>query len=206
MGMFDSFYVEIEGREVELQTKRFDCVLDYWHLGDTVGGAPAGLRVYVDGLRLDAEGRQVYGEPRGPTRDWTVFLVIAHGVFVHCEVVGGLLPDPETAQRIAALGETWSDSARLLLRFASHLAAKGQTNRLLGARIATARRAIDEARRLRRGEPLDGPLGIVRDSAKRLQQGDDPLDVIESALADDSHPIFWGVPPGPPDPLAEHRL
>ena len=27
MGMFDSLYIELDGREQEIQTKRFDCML-----------------------------------------------------------------------------------------------------------------------------------------------------------------------------------
>jgi hypothetical protein len=32
MGMFDSFMIEIDGSEVELQTKLFDNILEYYHL------------------------------------------------------------------------------------------------------------------------------------------------------------------------------
>ena len=30
MGMFDSLYIELDGREQEIQTKRFDCVLNHY--------------------------------------------------------------------------------------------------------------------------------------------------------------------------------
>jgi len=34
MGMFDSLYIELDGREQAIQTKRFDCVLGEYRLGD----------------------------------------------------------------------------------------------------------------------------------------------------------------------------
>jgi hypothetical protein len=32
--MFDSLYIELDGREQAIQTKRFDCVLGEYRLGD----------------------------------------------------------------------------------------------------------------------------------------------------------------------------
>jgi hypothetical protein len=61
MGMFDSLYIEVDGREQELQSKRFDCCLNNYRVGDWIAGGPPGVRVYFDHLWLDGAGRQVYG-------------------------------------------------------------------------------------------------------------------------------------------------
>jgi hypothetical protein len=36
MGMFDSFYIKIDGKEQEIQTKQLDRCLEHWTLGDSV--------------------------------------------------------------------------------------------------------------------------------------------------------------------------
>ena len=59
MGMFDSFYIGLDGCERELQTKRFDCGLDGYRLGDWIAGSLPGVRVYFDRLWLDGAGKQV---------------------------------------------------------------------------------------------------------------------------------------------------
>lgn len=46
--MFDAFIVEIEDKTIELQTKRFECVLYHYRVGDVVDGAPRGVQVYLD--------------------------------------------------------------------------------------------------------------------------------------------------------------
>jgi hypothetical protein len=52
MGMFDSLYIELDGQELEVQTKRFDCGLGSYRVGDWIDGAPPGIRVYFDNLSL----------------------------------------------------------------------------------------------------------------------------------------------------------
>ena len=59
MGMFDSLYIELDGREQEIQTKRFDCILNNYRLGDWIAGSLPGVRVYFDrgGFWLRGERR-----------------------------------------------------------------------------------------------------------------------------------------------------
>jgi hypothetical protein len=73
--MFDSFFVEIEGREVELQTKRFDSVMACYRPGDVVSGAAPGVQILTYSLALDGDGRPVYGEAEGASH-WTLFIVL----------------------------------------------------------------------------------------------------------------------------------
>ena len=68
MGMFDSLYIELDGREQEIQTKRFDCILNNYRLGDWIAGSLPGVRVYFDSLWLDGTGKQGRGSKNGQQR------------------------------------------------------------------------------------------------------------------------------------------
>ena len=59
MGMFDSLYIDLDGREQELQSKHFDGGLNHYRLGDWIAGSLPGVRVYFDRLWLDGAGKQV---------------------------------------------------------------------------------------------------------------------------------------------------
>jgi len=48
MGMFDTFIIEINNEEVEVQTKRFDCILQEVRVGETMNGTPMGLQFFYD--------------------------------------------------------------------------------------------------------------------------------------------------------------
>jgi hypothetical protein len=62
--MFDSFMIEIDGSEVELQTKLFENILGYYHVGDVVAGATTGIRVYFDNVWFDSENKKVYASEK----------------------------------------------------------------------------------------------------------------------------------------------
>lgn len=114
MGMFDSLRIELDGRGLEVQTKRFDCILQQYRLGDWIGGAPAGIRVYFDILTLDATGALVYRADAESARTLTLFVVLAQGVFVEYQFRDGELTPEAIARTRLELRERWSDSARLL--------------------------------------------------------------------------------------------
>ena len=48
MGMFDSFYIEYQEKEHEVQTKQFENLLDIWRIGDVVNQPKAGVQVYFE--------------------------------------------------------------------------------------------------------------------------------------------------------------
>lgn len=123
MGMFDTFIVEIEGREVEVQTKRFDRVLARYRVGDVVSGAAPGVQVLTDQVALDAAGQPVFGE-RNAAAWWTLFIVLGHGLFACYEVHAGRLSVAARQGRIRRLGAAWEDSARLLGRMALSIGEK----------------------------------------------------------------------------------
>ena len=91
MGMFDSFYVEVDGRELELQSKRFECGLSVYRLGDFVAGCLPGVRVFFETLFLDGNGKPMYGAERESGLQKTVFIAMAERVFVDYQVLEGEL-------------------------------------------------------------------------------------------------------------------
>jgi hypothetical protein len=207
MGMFDSLYIELDGRETEVQTKRFDCALASYRLGDCVNGATPGVRVYFDELDLDASGNLVYGRSDEAARSLTLFVVLAHGVFVEYSVSEGRLEPPAIQERIAQLRERWSDSGRLIDFLVGVVRDRQQVIERLKGRISRATATITSARKLRAGEELKGLLGLVHEEDQRLTRGDDPLDVVEWALGSDG--LVWGWRSGAgasADPLADYRL
>jgi len=206
MGMFDSLYIELDGRGLEIQTKRFDCALEHYRVGDWIGGAPPGIRVYFDVLHLDAKGAPVYRAGAEPAHTLTLFFVLAHAVFVEYLVRDGELATDAIERTLAELRERWSDSARLLGFLAEALRAKQQEVARLKARLARVSSVVDSTRRLRAGETLGGVLGLIHEEDRRLAEGEDPLEVVGWVLGDENSGWGpWGVGTRA-DPLDEYRL
>ena len=206
MGMFDSLSIELDGREIAIQTKRFDCALEHYRVGEWIGGAPPGVRVYFDFLRLDAEGRQDYRTDAEPARTLTLFFFLAYGVFVEYQVRDGALAADAIEGSLTELKERWSDSARLLGFLAEALRAKQQEGARLGARLARVSSVVESARRLRAGETLGGLFGLIHEEERKLADGEDPLEVVAWVLGDeDAGWGLWGKGTRP-DPLDEYRL
>jgi hypothetical protein len=205
MGMFDSFLVDIEEQSFELQTKRFSCVLEHYRVGDIVDGAPGGVRVYLDSVGMDAEGKETWREEDMAQR-WTVLLTLAHGVFVDYQVETGTLNDDAALQHIQALQDKWEDTARLLNRLILALAEKQAQVDDLRGRINHARAAINEARRLRAGDADKARKFRFHEYMKRLDQGDDPLDVVEWTLSEEQSRLYRRSAAEQRDPLETYRL
>lgn len=205
MGMFDSLIIEIHGHAVEIQTKRFDCVLQHYHPGDVVSGAPAGVRVYFDSLRIDENYQHVYGDEREtPTRSFTVFVVLVQGVFTDYRIVEGTVDAAE--KHIEALKVEWSDSARLIARWLVFMEKRQNENRRLRGRVENTLRVLDYARRLRSGDDLtESGLLFKHEEEKRLDQGEDALDVIQSML-EGEYSDFMEATATIKDPLDAYRL
>lgn len=206
MGMFDSLHIELDGRELEIQTKRFDCTLGHYRLGDWIGGAPPGIRVYFDVLHLDAKGAPVYSTTHEPARTLTLLFALAHGVFVEYQVQDGALAVEAIERTLRELRERWSDSARLLAFLAEALRAKQQESARLRERLARVSSVVDSARRLRAGETLGAGLGLTHEEDRKLTDGEDPLEVVAWVLGDETSGWgLWGDGTSP-DPLDEYRL
>ncbi len=206
MGMFDSFLVEIDGREQELQSKRFDCVLGHYRLGDWVAGSLPGVRVFFEHLYLDENGRQVYGDDRQRADKKTVLIALAEGVFVEHQSHDGELDAEAILPTLRQLQERWSDSARTLAFMGDALRRRQQRMAALERRLHRVKSVIATARRMRAGEALDKRYDLLWEENKKLAAGEDPLEVIDWAL-NDPDPGGWPLDEGTlADPLQEYRL
>lgn len=207
MGMFDSLSIAIDGQETEVQTKRFDCCLGCYRIGDCVDGASPGVRVYFDELDIDQNGRLVYGRTEDAARSLTLFVVLIQGVFAEYSLDEGRLQPKAIEQRIGELRERWTDSARAIDFLVGVVMNKQQRIAALEGRIAHASRALATTRRLRAGEELKHPFGWARETDERLARGDDPLDVVEWALGDGEATLdFCSGRGASADPLEDYRL
>ncbi len=212
MGMFDSLLVEIDGREVELQSKRFDCGLNRYRLGDVVDAAPAGVRVFFDTIRLDADGRIVYGKEQADKGedvcDYTLFLVLAHSVFTDYVAVKGELRTESIEDRIAELQEDWSDSGRLISRWVEFLREKQTVNDRCRHQLDSAFSIVNHALDLQDGTPLSERfVGVFDQPLIRLSEGEDPLRVLRDILSGETEPLGWKAAAGQEvPPLEEYRL
>lgn len=204
--MFDSLSIELDGRNLEIQTKRFDCILRQYHPGDWIGGAPPGIRVYFDILNLDAKGALVYCADAERSRTLTLFVVLAQGVFVEYQVRDGELATEAIERTRLELHERWSDSARLLGFLVESLRARQQQIEALTHRLGRISTVVKSARRLRAGETLDGILGLIHEEDRKLADGEDPLEVVAWVLGDDASGTRFRGEGSSPDPLDEYRL
>lgn len=204
MGMFDSLHIELDGREQELQSKRFDCGLNNYRLGDWIAGSLPGVRVYFDRLWLDGAGKQVYQEA-DCVRKTTVFVVLAQGVFVDYQSHEGEPAAGAIEPVLRELRERWSDSARLQGFLVETLRTRQQRIASLEHRLGRVQSIIASARRLKAGESLDGIFGLLHEEDRKLAAGEYPLDVIAWALSDEAPSGFWGNGTNL-DPLEEYRL
>ena len=206
MGMFDSLYIELDGREQEIQTKRFDCGLAGYRLGDWIAGSLPGVRVYFDRLWLDGTGKQVYSAEAGCVRKATVFVVLVQGVFVDYQIHEGELAAEAIEPALRELRERWNDSARLQGFLVETLRTRQQRIASLEQRLGRVQSIIASARRLKGGETLGGLFGLLHEEDRKLAAGEEPLDVIAWALSDDAPNCgFFGNSTNP-DPLEEYRL
>lgn len=206
MGMFDSFMIQIDGHPVEVQTKRFDQSLAQLRPGDVVSGALPGVRVYFDRLRLDAHHRVVYADT-AEGRHYTLFIVLVNSVFTTYEVVDGDLEAAVIQQRIDSLKATWNDSARVMAQWVEFLSERQHAVADLQSRIHHTLSLIDYARRPRTEAALvESQLFPRRKDEERIDNGEDLLDVLHSALKNAAPESWLGGTPRIVDALDEFRL
>ncbi len=206
MGMFDSLLVEINGKGVELQTKRFYQNLNRYQLGSVIKGAQPGISVYIDTVYLDQQGKQLYIKAED-TSIYTVFVVIAHGVFVDYEVVEEEMSYSCLQKEMKRLKDKWLDTARLLEFFVAVLTESQDKSKALQGKIANSLNIIEKAKQLRAGQEVSEFLDLDK-SVSRLKQGEDPLKMVESILEGGKEEIdIWSEEEGfSSDPLQPYRL
>ncbi len=115
MGMYDSFIIQHEDVEREIQTKKFFNVMDRYRVGDIVSGAGPGVQVLHDFFYLDQDGNMTW-EDEKKDREIHVFLMLRFGVFMQYCLVEEQLTQEAIEKRVAALqAEILSDSAKFEL-------------------------------------------------------------------------------------------
>lgn len=206
MGMFDSLLVEINGKQVELQTKKFYQILNCYQIGSVIKGAQPGIFVYIDTVYLDQQGKQVYVQGE-ETSDYTVFVVIAHGVFVDYEVLEKEQSYSCIQKEMKKLKEKWSDSARLMELLIKVLTESQDKLKSLHGKIAKSLSIIEKAKQLRAGQEVSEFLDLDK-SVARLKQGEDPLEIVKSIFEGSEEEIdIWSEEDRTPsDPLQPYRL
>ena len=206
MGLFDSFYVEVDGREVEVQSKRFECGLGHYRPGDFVAGCLPGVRIFFESLSLNDKGQPIYGAERQNGRPRTVFIALAEGVFVEHQVHAGELSTEEILSTLRQLQARWSDSARVLAFMGDTLRRRQSRIAALERRLGRVESIIATARRLRAGETLNNRFELIREENQKLAAGEDPLEVVAWSLEQgdaEDWPSSGGMLA---DPLSEFRL
>jgi hypothetical protein len=125
MGMFDSFSVKHKNSTHEVQTKRFENVLDVWSIGDVINQPSFGVQVLFE-LAEEVNGKLEYAFPEDANT--IVYLVIANGVYVE-SAVGQYTHDTDIAQGVKDFEESWNDTNKQITSFNTHLNTKQELNK-----------------------------------------------------------------------------
>jgi hypothetical protein len=123
--MFDSFIVNYEDTKHEVQTKRFENVLDTWRIGDVINQPSFGVQVLYE-LAEEVNGKLEYSFQEDA--DTIIYLIIANGVYVE-SIVEHYTQDKDVARTINELEESWLDTNRQITSFNTHLNAKQGLNK-----------------------------------------------------------------------------
>ena len=84
MGMFDTLGIKFRNRTYRLQTKRFDCTLDDYSVGDVIKGALPGSHAYIDTLILDENNKLTDDDF---VERFYVILALSETIFCEYEVI-----------------------------------------------------------------------------------------------------------------------
>ena len=204
MGMFDALMIEIDDHPVELQTKNFDNILGNYYPGDSISGAPSGIHVYYDTVNLDNDGKHIYNAEK-TVKSYTVFVVLAHSVFTAYTIEEGKLDDSEIEFHLKNLDKYWNDSSHILFSWLEFLKNKQKRISVLNRQVYDVQSVIDYSRKLEAGEDLAKQPLFFKTIETKLIEGEDVLDVIESALNNKNPEFLLGIN-STDKPLQQHRL
>ena len=117
--MFDSFYIEQDGKTLEVQTKAFDCLLDHYELGEQVAvdrDQAQPILALAENFIVDRIGTDYVWK-------WAV-IIILHDIFADYAVLDS---HAEATAAAAYLADAYTDPVRqvvALTRAAEHLTAR----------------------------------------------------------------------------------
>lgn len=189
MGMYDSFIIQHEGVDREIQTKEFFNVMDRYRIGDIVSGAAPGVQVLHDFFYLDQD-RNMTWEDEKKDREIHVFLMFRFGVFMHYCLVEEQLTQEAIEKRVSVLqSEILTDSAKFELICIESI--KQKTERIVQLSVAIRRiTRVVEATKMNDKE-LKSQF-FVREDEKRAQAGElvEVIEEIASEFKNDETPWF----------------
>ncbi len=114
MGMFDTFYLQDNGRTLAVQSKAFACFLDDYRLGDFVNfemSTPTGITAYIEQYRHDWQDAFCQDE-------WIVLLIV-DACFVDGFVASSKSEAQHAAEVMVKLWESPERQAEAFKRFAN---------------------------------------------------------------------------------------
>jgi hypothetical protein len=135
MGMFDTFYLQDNGRTLAVQSREFACFLDDYRLGDFVsfeGAAPMGVTAYIEDHKAN------WQDANCPV-EWIVLLLVDS-----CFLDGFVASSKSEAQHAAdIMVKLWASperQAEAFKRFAkAHFAKRTEFDRGLGSALGLVR-------------------------------------------------------------------
>ena len=120
MGMFDTFHIQDQGRDLAVQSKEFACILNNYRLGDFVeyetDVVPRGVLAYIE------DHRQNWSDTTCP-KEWIVLLLV-NGCFLDAFVAGDEVEARNAAEVMVKL---WQSPERQAEAFQRHALAHYQT-------------------------------------------------------------------------------
>ena len=207
MGMFDTLLIPFENETLELQSKRFDCMLQTYTQGDVVSGAACGIQIFFDEVDLDDTGKQCnHNSPSSGTL--TVFIILVDSVFLDSVLIEGRLQSDYILLKIDAIKQKWMDNALIHQKLIQAIMTRQSTIQILQTKIECALCAIRESRRLRNQPEQENRIDalLLSDETKRLMAGEDVMDVVESCLKNPQTLLFQPDIQLNTDPLQAYRL
>ncbi len=207
MGMFDTLLISFENETLELQSKRFDCILQTYTQGDVVSGAGSGIQIFYDEVDLDDTGKQC-SHNSSSSGTLTVFIILVDSVFLDSVLIEGKLQQDYILLKIEALKQKWMDSALIHQKLIQAIMTRQGTVQILRTKIERALYAIRESRRLRNQPEPEIRIDdlFLSDETKRLIAGEDVMDVVESCLTNPQTLLFQTDIQLNTDPLQAYRL
>jgi len=200
MGMFDSFIASYKGTTHEIQTKRFENVLDVWKVGDVINQPSFGVQVLYE-LAEEVNSRLEYAFPEDA--NIIIYLVIANGVYVE-NITAPYSNDTDVAETINELENKWQDTNRQITTFNTHLNAKQNLNKIYLDKLNLLAGYINEFR-----NPEPDALGLSKLHFPKLEKINSNSDLVNVLLEELTEVLSVHTKPieviYDDDPLARYR-
>jgi len=202
MGMFDTFNTNYNNSTHEVQTKRFENVLDVWEVGDVINQPSFGVQVLYE-LAEDVDGRLEYAFEEDA--NVIIYIVIANGVYVE-NIADHFTSSTDIAEKISDLENKWQDTNRQITSFTTHLSTKQQLSKTYYRKLNLLIGYIDEFK-----NPSEGGMFSMRKlhfpKIENISNTEELVDVlydeIKTTLTEESNPINVVYDD---NPLARYRV